>query len=343
MAGLLPSGPIDTLGVLDAILAVPEQLRDAADAGPLAGLPGANQVDTIVVATPGTTLTAAEIVAVLASPVSAVPVVAHAGGPLPAFVSTRSLVVVGSVDDHPAALDVASAAAERGAACVTLAPPGSALAAAVEEGRQVSTTLDVPVSRVAVGALAVHGLQVLEQLGILAEVASMVSAAADQMDRRREELAVDGNPAARLARRIGRTLPVIHGSDALGAVAARRWKRQVNLDAKAAAFASSLPDLGWDEVSGWGQHGDMTRQVFSLVTLRHDHEASGVAARMARIDDLLDEVVHDRHDVVAEGDGMLAQLLDLVFYGDVTAWHLAQELEVDPGPTAAVTAVSSAT
>ena len=35
------------------------------------------------------------------------------------------------------------------------------------------------------------------------------------------------------------------------------------------------------------------------------------------------------------------EVLYLVFQGEVTAWHLAQELEIDPGPTAAVSAVWS--
>ena len=124
-------------------------------------------------------------------------------------------------------------------------------------------------------------------------------------------------------------------------MAARHWKRQVNLSAKAAAFADALPGLADAEISGWGQHGDMTRQVFSLVTLRHDHEPASAAGAMAVVDELVDEVVHERHEVRAEGDGPLAQVLDLVFQGDLVSWHLAQELEIDPGPTAATSAVWS--
>jgi len=47
---------------------------------------------------------------------------------------------------------------------------------------------------------------------------------------------------------------------------------------------------------------------------------------------MLEEVVHARHEVQAEGDGPLAQLLDLVLVGDLMTWHLAQENEIDPGP-----------
>src|SRR3546814_9288854 len=95
----------------------------------------------------------------------------------------------------------------------------------------------------------------------------------------------------------------------VGAVAARRWKQQVNDDAKAPACDLALPGALAHELSGWGQHGDMTRQVFSLVELRHDHEHHDDVERFPAVEAMLDEVVHDRHVVRAEGEGPLAQLL----------------------------------
>ena len=343
MAGPLPEGTIDTLGVFDGLLGFPDQLREADAAGPVAGLPAATGLDHVVVVGAGAATSAAEIIAAVAGPVSPLPVLVPPAGRMPAYVSTRSLVVVASVDDDPVALAALAEATGHGAPTVVVGPEGSRLLAAGRSAGSglVPSAIDVPVARAAVGALAVHVLSVLEQLGVFAEVVPMVAAAVAQLERRRDELTAEPSPATRLARRIGRTLPLVYAGDELGGVAARHWKQRINLDAKTASFAAALPGLGWAEVAGWGQHGDMTRQVFSLVTLRHDHEPAGVAAQMAVVDDMLDEVVHDRHEVVAQGDGPLAQLLDLVFYGDVTAWHLAQELEIDPGPTAAVTTIWS--
>jgi glucose/mannose-6-phosphate isomerase len=342
---LLPDGPIDTAGVRAAFLAAPEHLSAALDAGPVAGLPASTGIDHVVVVAPGAGRTAAEVAQVIAAPVASIPVIVHPSGLLPAYASARSLVIVAAVDDDPLALLAAQDAAGRGAQTVVVAPDGSELAAEAARRAQlhVSVDIDVPVARAAIGALAVHFLAVLEQLGQYADVEAAVSAAITQLERRRDELTATASVAAKLARRIGRLLPIFYGSDELAGVAARHWKRQVNLNAKAGAFAASLPHLGWDEISGWGQHGDMTRQVFTLVTLRHDHEAPGAPAAMAAVEELVDEVVHERHEVVAEGNGPLAQVLDLLFQGDLTSWHLAQELEIDPGPTAAVATVWSRT
>jgi len=139
-----------------------------------------------------------------------------------------------------------------------------------------------------------------------------------------------------LARRIGRTIPLVYGGGPLGAAAATRWKCQVNENAKAPAFANRLPEVCHNEVAGWGQHGDVTRQVISLVQLRHDFEHPQVGRRFELVDDLVAEVVAGIHDVHAEGDGPLAQLFDLVLQGDFVSLHLAVDAGVDPGPIAAL-------
>ena len=312
MSSPLPDGPIDTLGFLDAVLAGPDALATAV-ADPVPGLPAATEVDHVVISA-GTGLEPlGALVSALVASTATVPVLGADAG-LPAFVGPRSLVLV--VGDGVPNGRSAAAAESAGASVVEIA-------VAHGEGLQRAA---LPVALVTV-------LHALEQLGHHTEVESSVAAATAQLERRRSELTGERSPAARLARRVGRTLPLVYGSDPSTGAVADRWKQQVNLGAKTASFANALPGLASDELAGWGQHGDMTRQVFSLVVLRHDHEAAGTDERMARVYDLIDEVVHERHVIEAEGDGMLAQLLDLVFWGDVFSHHLAQELEIDPGPT----------
>lgn len=346
MAGPLPDGPIDTLGVYGAILSLPARLSEASDSAPVADLPPITDVDHVVVVSPGSATTAGDIVAVLAAPVANVPVLVSPPATLPAFVTARSLVMVLATDDDRDAVAAARAATERGAPVVAVAPEMSALGDVVISGggslaAVTSVTPDPALARFDVAVLAVGALAVLEQLGQLAEIPAATSAAVSQLERRRQELTATADPAGRLARRIGRTLPLVLGSDRLAGVAATHWKRQVNRNAKAASFASSLPVAAADELAGWGQHGDMTRQVFSLVTLRHDLEPAGTVERFAAAEALLDEVVHERHEVRAEGDGPLAQLLDLIFYGDLLSWHLATQLEIDPGPVDALDEIRS--
>ena len=151
---------------------------------------------------------------------------------------------------------------------------------------------------------------------------------------RRDQLAGAGesSPAAALARRIGRTVPLIHGGGAIGAVAAQRWKTQVNENAKAPAFWSVQPELCHNEVCGWGQHGDVTRQVITAIALRHDGEHPQLGRRFDLVGEILREVVADVIEVRAEGDGDLAQLLDLILFGDYVSLWMAVQAGIDPGP-----------
>ncbi len=139
-----------------------------------------------------------------------------------------------------------------------------------------------------------------------------------------------------IARRIGRTIPLIYGAQAVGAAAAVRWKNQVNENAKSPAFCSVYPELGHNELAGWGQLGDVTRQVLTLVNLRHDAEHPQVARRFAIVTEMLREVMADVIEVRASGEGDLAQLLDLSLIGDFVSLHLAAAEGVDPGPVPAL-------
>ena len=144
------------------------------------------------------------------------------------------------------------------------------------------------------------------------------------------------NPARELARKIGRTIPIVYGSGGLGGVAALRWKQSVNENAKAPAFWNEYPELDHNEVCGWGQHGDVTRQVFTLVELRHGLEHPRLEARAVATRELIEEALVQVLTVEAEGEGRLAQLLDLIHVGDWTSYYLALDNDVDPGPIDAI-------
>jgi glucose/mannose-6-phosphate isomerase len=180
--------------------------------------------------------------------------------------------------------------------------------------------------------MAVPPLIVLEDIGLFPGAAEWVRLAVHQLKRRRDQLVAPGGPAEEVARRIGRTIPLVHGAQAVGAAAALRWKAQVNENAKSPAFWAVYPELCHNEIAGWGQHGDVTRQVLTLVNLRHDGEHPQVVRRFSFVADVLREVVADIIEVQAQGEGDLAQLLDLVLMGDFVSLHMAAREGIDPGP-----------
>ena len=336
MSPLLPDGPIDSLGVLDAVLATPESVAAAAsapvEAPPFAGVHG------MVLVASGTDALVAEAAQALVSPWSPVPVFVHTGHGLPDFVSDEWRCVFVSRAPTPESTSALRAAIDHQAVLTAVGSGDVVEAIAERDGGVLRCTDDVPAPRFAFASTLVSTLRLLDGLSALATplggpgLDETIEAAVHQLGRRRDQMDRDDSEAATLARRIGRTMVLTLGLGPLGAVAARRWKQQVNDNVKAPAFDTALPQALHHELSGWGQHGDMTRQVFSLVELRHDHEHTEDAARLPAVEAAFEEVVHARHVVQAEGQGPLAQLLDLAFVGDLVSWHLAQENEIDPGP-----------
>ena len=211
---------------------------------------------------------------------------------------------------------------------------GGALAELAEKigAPTVRLPTGIPQPRAGLGAMCIPPLMVLEDVGLFRGATQWVAEAVAQLEIRRNALIADDALVEEIARRIGRTMPVVHGAQELGEVAAKRWKKQVNENAKSPAFWSAYPELCHNEVAGWGQNGDVTRQVLSVVNLRHDAEHPQVSKRYEIVREILEESVADVIDVRAQGEGDLAQLMDLVLIGDFVSLRLAYTAGVDPGP-----------
>lgn len=332
------TAPLDTLGMWEATAALPEQLagaRRAAD-GAFAGLAAGGGVRSVAAFGLGTGGTACAAVAALTASDLTVPFWAGRGSALPAFVDTSTLVLaVTTSGDTEETLTAAEKAIERGARVVAIGgEPGGALAR-LADGAGLPWCPVAPgggTARAALGATTVPLLVALSRAGLRPDSAEAIDAAATVLARRRDALLAAGGLPAELARRLGRTIPLIYGSVGTAAVAAHWWKAQVNLNAKAPAFAAALPDVTHDELAGWGQGGDVTRQTMSLVLLRHAGEAPRTAGQFDAVRAATDEVMADIFDVRAEGDDDLVRFFDLTLVGSLVSLHLAAREGVDPGP-----------
>ena len=337
--------PLDTQGMWAVTADLPEQIDAAASAARgLDGLPRRESIETVVVLGMGGSGIAGDILIAAAGPFLPVPVVVVKSYTLPAFVGEASLVFAVSCSGNTEeTLEAASEAALQGAKLVCITSGGELGKLAAGWGAPtVPVPSAIPQPRAALGAMAIPPLIVLEDIGLFPGAGQWVDLAVSQLQRRRDRLQAEQNEAVDIARRIGRTIPLVHGGGSLGGTAASRWKTQVNENANAPAFFAQHPELCHNEVQGWGQHGDVTRQVLTLVNLRHDHEHPQVARRFELVEELMREIVNDIIEVRAEGEGELAQLLDLIMIGDFVSLHLAAQEGIDPGPVPALAGLKAA-
>jgi glucose/mannose-6-phosphate isomerase len=288
----------------------------------------------------GTAAAACEAVAALVGPRLAVPFVVWRGGELPAFVGPDSLVLAAACGtESPETVVATRQAIARGARVVGVGNDNELARLAATSGFMwCPVGVEGAAARTALGAATVSMLWALGHDGLLPDCTSSVTAAATSLARRRDLYLGPGGPgtARGLAQRIGGTFPLVYGSSGIGAVAARWWKSCVNLNAKSPAFAAELPALAYDELAGWGQGGDITRQTTTLVLLRHGGEDASVGALFGAVRDATEEVMADVIEVWAEGDDDLGRFFDLALAGELVALELAARLGVDPGPVPAV-------
>jgi glucose/mannose-6-phosphate isomerase len=334
----------DSLHFLDAVVGLPEQLASAHEAAgriDTQHFAPAGSIDHIIVLGMGGSGIAGDVFTTALNDELPVPAVVLKQYRVPAFVGPRTLAFAVSYSgDTEETVSMATAAADCGARLVCVSVGGALQTLAEECGGLHVSCPPGYLPRAALGSLIAPLFVAAYRSGLAPGAHAQLVMAQEQLARRREkcrpEVEAGANPARELARLIGRTIPVIYGGGALGGVAAYRWKCDVNENAKAPAFAHAHPELGHNEICAWGQHGDVTRQLITLVQLRHGFEHARLAPRFAAVSDIVDETVHQVLTVEGEGEGRLAQLLDLMYLGDFVSTYLALDNDVDPGPIDAI-------
>jgi glucose/mannose-6-phosphate isomerase len=235
---------------------------------------------------------------------------------------------------------MAESAVEKGARLVAVSRGGAIAKLAEDAGALHIPCPDGFLPRAAIGALVAPLVVTMYRMGFAPGAHANLVEAQVQLAARRDKCqpSVEGpaNPARELARKIGRTIPLVYGGGSLGGVAAYRWKCDINENAKAPAFHHQYPELDHNEICAWGQHGDVTRQLMTLIELRHGYEHRRLSPRFDMTRDIISECLYQVLSVEAEGEGRLTQLLDLMYVGDWVSCYMALDNDVDPGPIDAI-------
>lgn len=137
-----------------------------------------------------------------------------------------------------------------------------------------------------------------------------------------------------LARRLHRRLPVVYGAEATAPIA-RRWKAQLNENAKVPAFFADLPEADHNELSGYERAAGIAALHAVLL------EEPGQHARVRRRIELTAEMAADRgaagvDRVTASGRTPFERVMSLVLLGDLVSTYLAALDGVDPTPVEAL-------
>ncbi len=337
----------DPGAMLDTIAGMPEGVRLGYAAGRSAtDLPHVDDVSAVAFCGVGGSAFAGEIVRAVFRDRLRVPFDVVRGPELPGYVGRGTLVMCcsysGSTVETIACFEEAVA---RGSRMLAVASGGELAARAARNRVAIVPAPPGLMPRAAVGHLAFGVLGVLEGAGLglvpsldgdVREVISVLEGLARRLG---PEAPLDENLAKLLAARMRGRLPLIWGAEGIGAVAAARWKTQLNENAKTPAFWSSLPELDHNEVVGWSEGaGEGT----FLVALRTSEEHAEVAQRFPPSVDIVRSSGAEVQQVEAAGRTALAQLFSLVMTGDFVSCYLALLRGFDPTPVEAIDSLKRA-
>ena len=326
---------LDKQDLFGQAYALPDHMEHALRASKdLDGLPPKDRIENIVVLGMGGSGIGGDVLVATAAPFVPVPITVVKGYEIPAFVGEGSLVFASSFSGNTEeTIEAATEAAVQGAKMVCVTSGGKLAELAGGWGAPiVRVPKSIPQPRAAIGALAIPAIAVLEDIGMFPGARQWIDDALDQVKKRRDELSVPGNFAEELAQKLQGKLVITHSAGAIGQAVAQRWKGQINENAEQAAYFNVIPELCHNESVSWDALSSMTKENIAIVNLRHSEEHPQNSRRFDIVDEHIREHVALIENVVAEGEGGLAQLMDLVMIGDYVSLHMAIQRGIDPGP-----------
>ncbi len=327
--------PGDMLG---AVASLPRQLTGgyAAAQAALRDVPAPPPADAVVICGMGGSAIGGDLV-LAALPDLAVPAVVVRGYRLPAWVGPRTLVIpVSYSGDTEETLACADEAVRAQARIVSVASGGRLAAFAEAHDLPLIRVPGGGQPRAAVGYLAMPLLAALAWAGLCPAADDDVAEAAALLRRGNDEYgpAAGDDPAKRLARDLFGRQAVVYGAG-VTAPAARRFKGQINENAKAPAFFNELPELNHNELMGWTSVPQVSQATLGVFLLDE-----GEDARLLRRAELTEQGLASRGvpvtRIVARGASRLARLFSLVQLGDYVSFYLALLYGVDPTPVTAI-------
>ena len=297
--------------------------------------------DNVIIGGMGGSAIAGDLAADLAASRDTVPILVVRDLRLPFAIGHRTLFIACSYSGHTQeTLSLFDDAVETGARVMVVSGGGQLSQAAESKGVPL---LDVDLTvepRSAAGYNLMLLLGVLQRLGLIPIVEEEVTVAVEKLSRKvaslNEGVPARDNVAKKLARDLRGKLVLLYGSGLFSGVA-RRWKSQLNENAKVWAFSEAVPEVLHDSVEAYSSPSPVTDDLMALV-LQPAAALSGHARQHYAVAELL-RLNNIPHRILrGEYGSPLADLLGMMILGDYVSYYLALLQGFDPAPTPSILA-----
>jgi glucose/mannose-6-phosphate isomerase len=323
---------VDPHGMLGDVLAQPHQVGDALWRVEAAAIAPSQRRGGLIVCGMGGSAIGGDLAAAAIGARARAPITTVRGYELPSWAGADTQVLCASYSGNTEeTLDCFEQAGAAGAPRVVVTTGGKLADAARAAG-------DVPVIGVPSGmqprAAVVYMTIAALGCAALAGVAPSLRGEIDEAAQLLAQLALDwapdapGDPEPKvLARALVGRIPVVYGGRLTTAVA-RRWRSQLNENAKVPAFFGDLPEAHHNEVVGW-PHTDLP---LSAILLEAPSEHERMAARFDVTAEVAEAAGIPVHRVRSRGESDVARVMSLVLLGDLVSVYLGVLGGHDPTP-----------
>jgi glucose/mannose-6-phosphate isomerase len=308
------------------------------------GLPSLDGVTSVVFCGMGGSAVAGDVLRQTFRDRLSLPVDVNRAPLLPAYAGPRTLVIASSFSGGTSeTLSSVQEAIRRGCRMLAITS-GGPLGALCDEHAIAKASVPTGFQpRAALGHLVFAMLGALEAAGLVPSIADDVEETLSSIRGLIAGMTADvptaDNPAKALADWLDDRVAVIWGAEGIGAVAAMRWKTQLNENGKVPAWHAAMSELDHNEVVGWVKpYGSM----HAVIALRSDHEHREISARFPLSLDIARDAGAEVREVPVPGRGPLATLLSLVTIGDFASCYVGLRHAADPTPVEAIQGLKAA-
>ncbi len=310
--------------MLGDVLGLPDQLRDALWRIETARLEPAESAGLMVCGMGGSGIGGDFAAAALGERLTK-PLITVRGYELPSWATPEWTVLCCSYSGATEEVLACFEAAEvLGARRIVLSTGGPLVERARETGVPVVAPPGIYQPRVAIAYMFVAAAEAAALAGVGPRIHTEIDAAAAFLERERGGLRAR---AREIASELEGAAPLVVLGAGVTAPAARRWKTQLNENAKLPAFYSELPEADHNEICGWG--GDGAARMAAIFLDDCDQHP-----RERRRFELTAEVVAEGAAAVVRletvGETRVERLLWATLLGDLVSFELAERLGVDP-------------
>jgi glucose/mannose-6-phosphate isomerase len=314
--------------MIDDVLGIPDQLRDALWRIESARLKPVDAAGVMVCGMGGSAIGGDLAAAALGDRLTR-PLLTVRGYELPSWATPEWTVLCSSYSGNTEETLACFAAAEAlGAGRIVASTGGELVDGAREAGLPVIGLPGIFQPRAAVAYMFAVAAEVAALAGAAPRVHTEIDAAAAFLEDESEGLQVR---AAEIAAQLKGAFPVVYGADLTSPVA-RRWKTQVNENAKLPAFFSELPEADHNELCSWSIPDADLAAVFLEDCDQHPRERRRIELTAAAVE--ADGATAIRLET--SGETRVARLLWGVMLGDLVSLELAAARGVDPLPVEAI-------